>query len=157
MPYQSFDEILRDRRLLVQTDDQTPAGMKRAIEERLTTLQPDGVTETTEEYRLLVEARELLENYANRDHTASTAIVPITSVALEKLINALDRRPESAELSRDQKKAQAVAEQRQVEVRMRDSASAAVTKASQDFRHSRTLPFAGIGTIAAAAWASRAT
>lgn len=149
-----MDDIVRDRRLAFTTNDISVAGVRRAVETRLKELQASTVDSTSEEYRLLVEAREFLERNETENFppTATTsAVVPLSMSSLEKLIDGVVDRQRSERSSEHEHSVEAV------ESRTAQHTVAAVTKASQDFRRARSLPLAGLGGATATLWGSRET
>lgn len=142
--YGSFDEILRDRRLDFVTDDQTPAGVLLAVEERMKAM---GDQQGTEQYRLLAEARTWLDEHDGDSLAPSTALVPMPAQTLEKIVDALSERSSQSSAGRKESP----------EARLISHSSAAVRKASEDFRRARTYPLTGLGTLATAVIATRST
>lgn len=145
MTYASFDEILRDRRIAFTTSNYTPTGVRRAIEARMKELQPDTLDETSEEYRLLSEAHEFLDEHEDAEATPhSTAIMPMPAQTLEKIVEALSgaNKPPAPGIDPP-------------EIRMLDHTTRAVTKASTDFRNGRSLPLAGFGALVVAVVGTR--
>jgi hypothetical protein len=147
--YDSLDEILADRRMGFVTDDQSAAGVKRAIERRLMELQPSTVEETSDEYVRLTAAREFLDDEprvpAGRPGTAMEAV---PSQMLDRLVTALVERTTPSEPP----PLPAPPPEQRMAVNRREAA----TKASKDFRNARAIPIAGLGGLVAAVWGTRA-
>lgn len=136
--YSSFDEILRDRRISFGPCEPTPDAVLRTIEAQLKELVAQTVDQTSEEYRLLVEARQWLEEFMDQPPPRSTALVQLPAHTLEKIVDAISRdiRPPIAPLE-------------SVEQRMIEHTGSAVRRASEDFRRDRAWPIAGGGGLVA--------
>jgi hypothetical protein len=145
MKYSSIQEIITDPDLGLSDVEPTSDAVRRAIEQKLQSMQPDTATHTSPLYRQLVVARESLNELGAASSGARGAeLVPIPSAVLERLIDAISKP--------DQK---ATPQEPSVSERMQANQLVAVTKASQDFRNRRALPLAGLGTLTAALWATR--
>ncbi len=134
--YASLDDVIRDRKLNFVTDDNSRAGIQRAVERRLRELQAESAEETSEEYHGLVEAREFLARPGQDVPPTSTDLVRLTPKSLERLV----------ELAADTG-GRAAPKAEPAEVRMTAHRTATATKASADFRYGRTLPIGAGATL----------
>jgi hypothetical protein len=141
--YQSLQDILADEDLALSDTKATVDDVRHAIDARLRALQTDTIVRTPDIYRRLINARDSLDRLGKEipEHK-STELVPIT--LLERVLDVIQKPvPNSG------------SQEPTATERMQKSRSVAITKASEDFRHRRALPTAGIGAIAAAIWATR--
>jgi hypothetical protein len=108
-------------------------------------MQSDTVASTPAIYQRLIDARTVVDQM-NAGGPPGTDIVPLPSAVLDRLVDALS----------GQSASRAPEDHRPTPMeRMETARAASVTKASQDFRHQRAWPLAGLSALAAAIWGSR--
>jgi hypothetical protein len=146
MAYNSLDQIIRDGRLGLGEVSAEQDALLKAVEEKLKTMQSSTIEDTSEQYRLLVEAHEFLAGRNNSQ--GSGELVPVPAATLELMLKAaLEQRPAPTPVQPTESPVE----------RMQTRRHVVATQASQDFTTKRTLPLAGLGVLAAAVWGTRQT
>lgn len=145
MEYSSIREIVADQGLNLGDVEPTADAVRKAIDDKLRSLQSETVAETPEIYRQLINARDAIDKLDTADgKRVGTELIPIPTAMLERLLDAIQKPPQITE-----RKGSTAIE------RMQSSRSVAITKASQDYRNRRKLPFAGLGALSATLWSTR--
>ena len=145
MQYSSLGDIIDDPALGLAGTTPTQGAVRKAIDEKLRSLQPETTEKTSELYLRLVAARgELDELTSAMANAKGAAVVPMPVAAVERLIDAVARvainnsEPQSSPLDR-----------------MQEARTSALARASRDFRNQRALPLAGLGTVSVTIWGTR--
>jgi hypothetical protein len=150
--YSSIQDIIADQALDLGTVETTADAVRRAIEAKLKLMQSGTVTDTTELYRRLVQARSALDRLAGPGSVGKSAeLIPVPVAVLERLERLVEGFQKSLIASERSPQPQGLS----VAERMQTARFVAVSKASQDFRNRRALPLATLGTLATALWATR--
>ena len=156
--YANLADVLSDPELRL------PAGLSDADEardllaRRLMQMQVETVNTTTDDYRRVLAAWELLNDLRTKaSRPPSTDLVPAVSHSLEVVVQAIaDAQKEAASAAlASSEKATADARRTSAETRMLDRKVASVTAATADFTKGRTFPTAALGTASAVIWATR--
>lgn len=143
--YSSLLEIIEDPALGLAGTTPTYDAVRRAIDEKLRSLQPTTTEQTPELYSRLVDARRALDELKSAVGNGSgAAIIPMPVAAVERLVDAVARlaannaKPQSSPVDR-----------------MQEARSSALATASRNLRNQRALPLAGLGTVTATIWGTR--
>lgn len=134
----SFEAIVADKSLGFGDIEPTPEAIRRAIDAQLREMQSQSLDGTPDRYRALVDARRVVEELEGEGAAPRGGeLVPVPAAILERLIKAVERQTPPRPMGPSATE------------RMQTTKSAAVTKASQDFRNGRTRPLAGGSAIVA--------